>query len=305
MVSFIVNVDAVWLVDPLWGAGRHDLWTKRSATLVTPVWALSRQTPHIVFPGVLGIAHRAVVSDTKRSSTVGCQGRWHACVRGSVGCVWGLAICAFVFVLVPPPTEPDGGMYQQPSYAPRRCFTSSLTIVYSEMSGRVMVCSRGLLFEPDDIKHPLTKFPFRYMDVAPRVSKRDAAALKFSCTQVVRMKKNGVVGPYTLQSVTRPAPAGGAGAGAASSSGADGGKAKEDAVFAIALKHSTAADVLALVTRLWNVVHESRTSHRGRESDLLQPLLYERHMVRAAANGARGTRTCPRSEVPPTQPPPA
>jgi hypothetical protein len=48
----------------------------------------------------------------------------------------------------------------------------------------------------------------------------------------------------------------------------------------MALKHTGAAEMLVLVQRLWSVVHESRTSHRGRESDLLQPLLYERHMVR-------------------------
>ncbi len=139
-----------------------------------------------------------------------------------------------------------------------------------------MVCSRGLMFEPDDIKHPVSKFPYRFMDAAPRESKRDAATLKFSCSQVVRMKKNGVVGPYTIQSTAKTAGPSGAGAGAG-----DGSKRSDDSgLFCITLKHSAAAEALTLITRLWNVVSESRTSHRGRESDLLQPLLYERHMVR-------------------------
>jgi hypothetical protein len=77
------------------------------------------------------------------------------------------------------------------------------------LPGRLFVCSRGLLFEPEDSKQPLTRFPYRYMEAAPCVSKRDPAVAKFTCTQVVRCKKNNVVGPYTVQPTARP----GAGSG--------------------------------------------------------------------------------------------
>ncbi len=85
-----------------------------------------------------------------------------------------------------------------------------------------------------------------------------------------------------------------------------------DITFEMAMKHTGAAEVLVLVQRLWSVVHESRTSHRGRESDLLQPLLYERHMVCCGAEGLPASRlrlgcfrrgSQPRNPTPHARPP--
>jgi hypothetical protein len=136
-----------------------------------------------------------------------------------------------------------------------------------------MVCSRGIFFEPDDAKFPLTKFPYRYMAAAPRVSKRSSATLKFTCTQLVRMKRNNVVGPYVVMNLAATSsPARPSGAGAA-----DGAELRQ-LTFTVTLQHTDARALLALVSRLWSIVHDARTSHRARESDMLQPLLYERQV---------------------------
>lgn len=81
----------------------------------------------------------------------------------------------------------------------------------SKIQGRLKLCSRCLLFEPNDIRYPLLKFPFRYMhpsvDFQPfRLKKEEQLQLSvqvtgfftFLCSSYMEMKGNDKIGPYKV-----------------------------------------------------------------------------------------------------------
>ena len=144
-------------------------------------------------------------------------------------------------------------------------------------AGRLLVCSRGLFFEPDDLKIPLYKFPYRAMAGTPSVSSDNS--LSFAVKSVTRMKKGGVVGAYVTQSLTgvtsQSSPARASTAAASAS-----GEQPSPPTFTISLVHSDVSALTALVNRLWTIAAEAKAGNRSREQDFLQPLIYDRHMVR-------------------------
>jgi hypothetical protein len=75
-----------------------------------------------------------------------------------------------------------------------------------QIQGRLKVCSRSLIFEPNDIKKPVQKFPFKGMtsDIIEISSDSSLSnnVLTFSLNNYYEMKANNVVGPYKFVEVT-------------------------------------------------------------------------------------------------------
>jgi factor associated with neutral sphingomyelinase activation len=75
-----------------------------------------------------------------------------------------------------------------------------------KIKGRLHICSRSILFESNDIKQPLLKFPYKSIitDVqeytSEEIDQYDDIASKlstFRCTGFYEMKINENIGPYT------------------------------------------------------------------------------------------------------------
>jgi hypothetical protein len=140
-------------------------------------------------------------------------------------------------------------------------------------TGRLLVCSRGIFFEPDDFKTPLYKFPYRYMPVAPAADVDSPSTFVFQSTQALRMKKGGSVAPYIVQTLGTGVQASPARPASSSTSPV------QPPTFAITLQHSDTTPVLTLTHRLWSIAAEAKAGNRSREQDFLKPLIYSRHMV--------------------------
>ena len=161
------------------------------------------------------------------------------------------------------------------------------------MPGRILLCSRGIFFEPDDLRIALYKFPFKSMPACPAPVLDSSSSLAFECKQVVRMKKGGVVGPYATQSFAPTA-------SPVRSGGTPVPSAPPDLpTFTVTLVHSDTSALLTLASRLWSI---ASTTNRSREQDLLQPLIDSRHMVGVPLWVCLCTyvaRPCPRLLCPP------
>jgi len=70
------------------------------------------------------------------------------------------------------------------------------------LKGRLRLCTRSLVFEPDDVKLPLIRLPFRDVDVLARADVGLSSPLasldlcKVVSKITIYMKENGVVAPY-------------------------------------------------------------------------------------------------------------
>jgi hypothetical protein len=144
----------------------------------------------------------------------------------------------------------------------------------SGQTGRLLVCSRGIFFEPDDFKTPLYKFPYRFMPAAPSADAESTSTFLFQATQALRMKKSGSVAPYVTQML---------GSGPQSSpirpASSSTSPSTQPPTFAVTLQHSDVSPVLTLTHRLWSIAAEAKAGNRSREQDFLKPLIYSRHMV--------------------------
>lgn len=102
-----------------------------------------------------------------------------------------------------------------------------------KIQGRIKLCSRCMLFEPNDVRYPLMKFPFRNMPSASDAQqfhlKREEAAnlsvqvtgfFTFLITSYLEMKANDKIGPYQVMDGE---PGASASAASAAASGAAGG----------------------------------------------------------------------------------
>ena len=78
-----------------------------------------------------------------------------------------------------------------------------------KLQGRIKMCSRSLVFEPQDPKKPLIKFPFKAMTNAVESFSRLYAKLyptlvdisgyfTFDCSSYFEIKSNSIIGPYKL-----------------------------------------------------------------------------------------------------------
>lgn len=76
-----------------------------------------------------------------------------------------------------------------------------------KLQGRIKMCSRSLVFEPQDLKKPLIKFPFKSMttnvESFSRLYARNYRTLvdisryfTFECTNYFEMKSDSIIGPY-------------------------------------------------------------------------------------------------------------
>lgn len=92
----------------------------------------------------------------------------------------------------------------------------------SKIQGRLKLCSRCILFEPNEVRYPLIKFPFRSMINNAefqqfRLKKEEQAQLSiqvtgfftFACGSYMEMKANDKIGPYKVVDYTGEPPAGG------------------------------------------------------------------------------------------------
>ena len=76
--------------------------------------------------------------------------------------------------------------------------------VHSQVQGRLKICSRCIVFVPQDSSLPVCKMPFAKMDVAPQPfileggdsppQQMDLFMVK--CAEVVHTKENGAISPY-------------------------------------------------------------------------------------------------------------
>ena len=85
-----------------------------------------------------------------------------------------------------------------------------------KVQGRLKICSRSILFEPNDLRKPIIRFPFKYFLSEPepyRLASSESAICSvnfsglftFLCSVVFEMKSENVIGPYQqLDYTTRP-----------------------------------------------------------------------------------------------------
>lgn len=73
--------------------------------------------------------------------------------------------------------------------------------------GRVRLCTRSLVFEPNDAKFPLLRIPFKESDRIVRLSIPPTSPFgtnelcSITSRQTILMKENGVVAPYQIEKV--------------------------------------------------------------------------------------------------------
>lgn len=98
--------------------------------------------------------------------------------------------------------------------AKRYGYSSYICIFYTDhqicrrMKGRLNLCSHSVIFDPEDYKLPIIKFPFKYIDFIRQYSgplssmlPQKADLFNIRARQTVRMKENNVNAPYTFKDV--------------------------------------------------------------------------------------------------------
>jgi hypothetical protein len=88
-------------------------------------------------------------------------------------------------------------------------FDVSFIDFFRRVKGRLNLCSGSLIFDPDDTRLPITKFPYRLVEmvkeykgpiVAQLPTKADMFAVRSRGT--IRMKENNVNAPYVQTTVS-------------------------------------------------------------------------------------------------------
>lgn len=86
----------------------------------------------------------------------------------------------------------------------------------AKIQGRLKLSSRSLIFEPNDVRHPLLKFPFKTIATElekfllkpselNQLSVTVTGFFTFLCSQYMEMKANNKVGPYKVIEIPRSA----------------------------------------------------------------------------------------------------
>lgn len=131
--------------------------------------------------------------------------------------------------------------------------------------GRLKVCSRSLIFEPNDIKSPIVRYCYKSFSAAPSVYKvstqeqrscmfESSGFISFACSTVFEMKANGKVGPYRQVDDVIAGSSGTANAGASQQGIPDHGK------VLFALVHSEPRSLLAKVDALRQIYSAQNTA---------------------------------------------
>lgn len=86
---------------------------------------------------------------------------------------------------------------------------------HSKIQGRLKLNSRSIIFEPNDVRYPLLKFPYRYMisqleqfNLTPNETNQLSIQVNgfftFLCSQYHEMKAHNKIGPYKMIEYTKP-----------------------------------------------------------------------------------------------------
>ena len=136
----------------------------------------------------------------------------------------------------------------------------------SRIKGRLKICTKSIMFEPDDISIPLTRYSFKDMTASPPqiyARGRDSSAQELgndiftvSCTRISEMREDGVHAPYVRREAN----------------GENGGNGSLESLFA--LVHTQVDKVFEHLELLWGTCRDSRS--RWEERSILQPLLQNR-----------------------------
>ena len=154
-------------------------------------------------------------------------------------------------------------------------------LLSSKVRGRLKICTKSIMFDPDDISVPVTRYRFRDMPNCPSLHYRgnDGTARELggdlftiACSTETRMREDGTHGPYTS--------VGGSGgiSGAKRSKDGTSGAAGEvqnmqNRLFA--LVHTRVDQVVSgQLQQLWEACQHSRS--RWEEKKVLEPLLRNR-----------------------------
>ncbi|KAK2150210.1 hypothetical protein LSH36_418g02079 [Paralvinella palmiformis] len=90
---------------------------------------------------------------------------------------------------------------------PKSCHTSGAPALTRQQKGWLKVCSKSLVFDPKDYKHPLLKLAFRDIKVEPtewtgsmlsKVSS-EQHMIEVNCSQFVEMKEDNIIAPYVFK----------------------------------------------------------------------------------------------------------
>ena len=71
-----------------------------------------------------------------------------------------------------------------------------------QLSGRLKVASKNLLFEPHSISNPIMRFPYREM-ISLNMDK-SKQHLIIIASQIIRLKEHNIIGPYNFKEINEP-----------------------------------------------------------------------------------------------------
>ncbi|OQS07294.1 hypothetical protein THRCLA_00703, partial [Thraustotheca clavata] len=130
-----------------------------------------------------------------------------------------------------------------------------------KVQGRLKLCTRSFMFEPQDSTLPILKFPYRDMPHTPAGEIFEEANkqvyLSFECTTVVEMKERGLDHPYVTKNL------------------ADSSVASTKFIFSFA--HSKVHDIIDAAAPLWSLANTKSILNKIDEESKLAPILGPRH----------------------------
>ncbi|EQC41942.1 hypothetical protein SDRG_00794 [Saprolegnia diclina VS20] len=130
-----------------------------------------------------------------------------------------------------------------------------------KVQGRLKLCTRSLMFEPQDPILPILKFPFRDMALPPSgeifEDETKQIYLSFECGLAVEMKERGLDHPYVARVL------------------ADSSVMSSKFIFSFA--HSKVHDVVDAIAPLYALAHTKNILNKIDEETRLAPILDPRH----------------------------
>ncbi|OQR98159.1 hypothetical protein ACHHYP_08996 [Achlya hypogyna] len=130
-----------------------------------------------------------------------------------------------------------------------------------KVQGRLKLCTRSLMFEPQDQILPILKLPFRDMAVAPCgeifEDETKTVYLSFESAIAVEMKERGLDQPYVTRSLSD--------------------SSVMSAKFIFSVTHSKVHDVVDAIAPLWTLAHTKNILNKIDEEKRLAPMLDHRH----------------------------
>ncbi|CAK4165563.1 unnamed protein product [Aphanomyces euteiches] len=133
--------------------------------------------------------------------------------------------------------------------------------VQRKTQGRLKLCTRSIMFEPQDPMLPILKFPFRDMPISPGAEVFDEESgelyLSFDCNTMVEMKERNVDHPYVYRTL------------------ANSTVYSTKVIFSFL--HSKIHDFLEAIAPLWSLAHKKNVLNKIDEEHFLAPVLEPRH----------------------------